>query len=103
MGEVVRGRVSFYEVIVSSWEEGRFFFFGEVRSTAENKPWLWERGERKCVCVCVGVILHVGSFILSFLFQFSFGSVYLYMGGAFFLDWDCVIGMCGRISAFYGS
>lgn len=53
---------------------------------------------------CVGVIFACGQFYsIILVFSSFFGSVYLYMGGAFFLDWDCVIGICGRISAFYGS
>jgi hypothetical protein len=54
--------------------------------------------------VCVGVILHVGSLYSIILFLNSLLVLFVfYMEGAFSWTGICVIGICGRISAFYGS
>jgi len=42
-GEAGRDRVSFYEVISSSWGRGRFWRNPE---NGKDQPWLRERGER---------------------------------------------------------
>jgi hypothetical protein len=70
----------------------------EERQRSAVAPGAWGQS------VCVGVILHVGSLYAIILFFNSLLVLFVfYMEGAFSWTGICVIGICGRISAFYGS